>query len=91
MQTLAAHQRQEQRIGKLGRPWLGWGPYLWTDGLRGRSDGLKWRCTDVQSDGTHPSPDGVHSVAKQLLNSFTSDPTTRPWFVAAGRLAPKSR
>jgi hypothetical protein len=63
------------------RPWLGWGPYLWTDGLRGRADGLVWRCSDVQPDGTHPSPTGVHKVAKLLLLFFKGDVTTRPWFL----------
>jgi len=72
----------EQRIsGQPTRPWLAWGPYLWTAGLRGREDRLVWRCTDTQSDGTHPSPAGVHKVAKQLLELFKADITTRTWFL----------
>ena len=49
---------QDRMAGKLKGPWLGWGPYLWTDGLRGRSDGLVWSCEDVDEDGTHPSKSG---------------------------------
>lgn len=71
-----------QRIGRrLARPWVGWGPYLWTDGTHGRSDGLTWTCADVRGDGTHPSPSGAEKVAHLLLEFFTSAPTARPWFV----------
>jgi hypothetical protein len=72
---------QERMNGKLKGPWLGWGPYLWTDGLFGRHDGLSWDCTDVQDDGTHPSKTGALKVANLLLTFFKSDPTARPWFL----------
>jgi hypothetical protein len=78
----------EDRIkAEPNRPWLGWGPYLWTDGLRGRADGLVWRCSDVGADGTHPSSDGVHTVAKLLLRFFKGDVTTRAWFLRGGGLS----
>src|SRR5439155_14747287 len=64
----------------LGRPWLGWGPYLWTNGTIGRSDGLVWHCTDSQSDGTHPSTSGSQKVAALLLTFLKIDPTSQPWF-----------
>ena len=71
----------EDRInGKVGGPWLAWGPYLWTDGTKGRSDGLVWTCQDVQSDGTHPSAIGQQKVADLLLNFFKADDTAKPWF-----------
>ncbi|MCA1554437.1 MAG: hypothetical protein LC737_08665, partial [Chloroflexi bacterium] len=61
--------------------WLAWGPYLWTDGLAGRSDGLVWTCNDVQSDGTHPSESGRQKVATLLLNFFKNDPLAKTWFL----------
>ena len=73
---------QEHMIGKLKGPWLGWGPYLWTDGLLGRSDGLIWSCDDVDDDGTHPSKAGVQKVVNLLVTFFKTDPTARRWFVS---------
>jgi hypothetical protein len=73
---------QDRMKGKLGGPWVGWGPYLWTDGLAGRSDGLVWTCEDVAEDGTHPSPSGQQKVANLLSNFFRTDPTTKRWYVA---------
>jgi hypothetical protein len=70
--------------GKLAGPWLAWGPYLWTNGEKGRKDGLVWTCADVRpSDGTHPSASGQQKVAQLLLSFFTTNATTRPWFVSS--------
>ena len=74
----------DRMLGKLKGPWLGWGPYLWTDGLRGRRDGLVWACEDVGQDGTHPSRSGVQKVANLLLQFFRNDPTARPWYRTRG-------
>lgn len=68
--------------GKLRGPWLAWGPYLWTNGERGRKNGLVWTCDDTRADGTHPSPSGQQKVAQLLLNFFTTNATARPWFVS---------
>src|SRR5204862_7432809 len=66
----------DQRIGGRSRgPWLGWGPYLWTDGTNGRRDGFVWGCDDVTGDGTHPSASGRLKVADLLLHFFSTDPT----------------
>jgi len=63
-------------------PWVGWGPYLWTNGLLPRSDGLTWTCQDVKpGDGRHPDdPTGKLKAAVMLLNFFKNDPTAMPWF-----------
>lgn len=67
------------------RPWIGWGPYLWTDGTRGRSDGFVWTCDDVRaSDGTHPSvPQGQMKVAT-LLQQFFDGSRFTGWYRASG-------
>ncbi|MCY0937635.1 hypothetical protein [Streptomyces sp. H34-S4] len=70
-------------------PWLSWGPYMWADGLGsdgvaggtpGRSDGLEWACSDLESDRVHPGPTGEQKVANLILNQFSTDSTTTPWF-----------
>jgi len=60
-------------------PWLAWGPYLWADGTIARSDGLTWRPSEFQTDGTHPNKDGVEKVAHMLLDFFTTSPYAS-WF-----------
>ena len=74
---------QNRMQGKLRGPWIGWGPYLWADGLRARSDGLTWACDDVRKDGTNPSAAGAAKVARLLLQFFKSDPTAKSWFLAS--------
>jgi hypothetical protein len=73
---------QERIRGKIKGPWLFWGPYLWTDGLAGRNDGLLWNCEDVEQDGTHPSRSGIQKVVTMLTTFFKTDPTARRWYVA---------
>lgn len=71
---------QDRIENRLQSPWIGWGPYLWTDGAKGRLDGFTWTCDDVAADGTHPSASGAAKVARLLLRFFKSDPTAKPWF-----------
>ncbi|MBL8755621.1 MAG: hypothetical protein JNK15_20160 [Planctomycetes bacterium] len=73
--------------GPVLAPWLGFGPYLWTDGTTPRSDGLIWLCADVQPDGTHPSPAGRQKVANLLQQFFTTNAFAAPWYVAPGASA----
>jgi len=79
----AAELNYDPAKGAVVAPWLSWGPYLWTDGLRGRSDGLLSVCpTDLESDFTHPSAlGGVPKVATELLAFFKTDLTATPWFL----------
>lgn len=72
---------QDRIEGKVAGPWLGWGPYLWTNGTKGRRDGLVWECADAAADGTHPSPQGQRKVAAELLAFFRREPTARSWFL----------
>jgi hypothetical protein len=62
-------------------PWLGWGPYLWADGLTPRSDGLIWERNDFEPDGVHPSAQGAFKVATMLLDFFQNDTAAKPWFL----------
>jgi hypothetical protein len=66
-------------------PWMAWGPYLWADGTKPRSDGLFWAPADFGSDGTHPSQRGGSKVGAMLLDFFKSSPESRCW-VLAGQL-----
>ena len=64
-------------------PLFEWGPYLWTDGEKGRAlDGLKWLKEDCGPDGTHPSNSGQQKVAQLLLGFMTSNAHAKPWFTA---------
>ena len=71
---------QDRMQERIRGPWIGWGPYLWTDGEKGRVDGLTWTCPDVRQDGMHPSPAGSAKVARALLRFFKTDPTSKGWF-----------
>jgi len=76
---LAGRLPYEEAGGEV--PWLSWGPYLWADGLRPRSDGLTWACADFREDGTHPSATGARKVADLLLAFVRTDPTAREWYL----------
>jgi hypothetical protein len=64
---------------KGAAPWIAWGPYLWADGTAARSDGLTWKASEYQADGTHPNKEGVDKVAHMLLDFFLNSPYA-PWF-----------
>jgi hypothetical protein len=69
--------------GEVRSPWIAWGPYLWTDGTKGRKqDGMVWLAEDcVPADRTHPSESGREKVARMLLTFLKTDPAAEPWFV----------
>lgn len=71
--------------GTARSPLLLWGPYLWTDGERGRKiDEVVWKPEDTGPDGTHPSDSGRRKVAELLLRFLKTDPTAKRWFTAGG-------
>jgi enterochelin esterase-like enzyme len=67
--------------GPVRSPWIEWGPYLWTDGDKGRKDSFVYLREDLREDGLHPSGKGQTKIAALLLHFFKTDPTTRPWFL----------
>lgn len=69
-------------------PWMAWGPYLWADGTRMRSDGLLWNCSDLQDDGTHPALTARQKVSAMLLDFLKTDAPARPWFLRAPERPP---
>ena len=66
--------------GAVRSPWVEWGPYLWTDGVKGRKDGFTYLREDLREDGMHPSDKGSAKISAIMLNFFKTDPATRPWF-----------
>jgi hypothetical protein len=66
--------------GTVVAPVIMWGPYLWTNGLNPRSDGLIWKRTDVEADAVHPSPTGEEKVALMLNDFFNNSPSAVPWY-----------
>ena len=63
-------------------PWLSWGPYLWANGSEKRHDGFSWEREDfTERDGTHPSESGCRKVAQMLYDFFTTDKTSKIWFL----------
>lgn len=76
----------DQRAGNLNyntiAPWIGWGAYLWADGMNPRSDGVIWERRDLSGDGTHPSQAGREKVGRLLLQFFRNDSLAGDWFLA---------
>jgi hypothetical protein len=70
--------------GDVKSPWLAWGPYLWAAGATPRAaDGFTYEVADVvPGDRTHPSESGRQKVAKLLMDFFTTDTATTPWFAS---------
>ena len=59
-----------------------WGPYLWTNGTKGREgDDVVFKAEDLGGDGTHPSRSGQQKVAEMLLKFLKTEPTAKGWFV----------
>ncbi|HXJ37328.1 MAG TPA: hypothetical protein VMS22_25145 [Candidatus Eisenbacteria bacterium] len=64
-------------------PWLGWGAYLWADGLTPRSDGLTWACGEFSNqDGLHLQMFSSRKVGAMLLDFMLHSPVTQSWFPA---------
>lgn len=60
--------------------WMAWGPYVWSDGINPRIDGLQWFCSDFDSTGYHLSEAGKEKEASLLFNYLISSQTSKDWF-----------
>ena len=68
--------------GPVTAPWLSWGPYLWANGDKKRSDGFHFEMTDFRpNDHMHHSEAGMKKIGQQLSQFFKTDPTTQEWFL----------
>lgn len=80
----AADLNYDPARGPVVAPLLLWGPYIWADGTKARSDGFAWLPHDVRaSDMTHPETSGREKVAYELLSFMHNDATARPWYLAS--------
>lgn len=71
----------DPELAEAKAPFLLWGPYLWSEGTKGRKlDKLVWERGDFVGDGVHPSQTGREKVSKLLLDYFTSSPLAKSWF-----------
>jgi Spy/CpxP family protein refolding chaperone len=79
----------EERAGDLNynsgiAPWITWGPYFWASGSTPRSDGLSYGRDDYRdTDGLHPSFQGIRKIAGFMLKWFENSPYT-PWLKNPG-------
>ncbi len=71
--------------GPVKAPLLLWGPYLWTDGMKPRGDGLVWPPEFLDFDGVHPSDKGKAQITSMLLDFFTTNRNAKPWFTGDSR------
>lgn len=70
-------------VGPVKAPVALWGPYLWTNGVKGReADDVVFEASDLGNDGTHPSSTGRQKVADMLLHFFKTSPMSKGWFLA---------
>jgi hypothetical protein len=79
--TGSAELNYDPAKGPVVAPWIEWGPYIWTDGEKGRKDGFVYLREDLREDGLHPSEKGAAKISAMMLQFFKTDPVTRGWFL----------
>lgn len=65
---------------------VGYGPYLWADGVVARDDGLTWLCSDFKDDGNHPDVGAKVKHSDGLLQFFHEDSVASIGYLSAGAL-----
>jgi hypothetical protein len=71
------------RFGTGNVPWIGWGPYFWSDSTKPNSEGLSWSIADFKTDGANLSEAGQSKAGQLLLDFFKRSELTSCWFLAA--------
>lgn len=73
----------DPKKGNVKAPWLSWGPYLWANGTKKRSDGFFYEMDDfTPNDRTHLMASAQEKVGRLMVEFLRSDSTTRTWFSA---------
>jgi hypothetical protein len=79
-------------LNEQNYPWLGWGAYLWSNGMKPRAVGTScdvagttWSRSEMLTDVTHPNQAGQQKVGKKLLDFFLCSDYSSPWFSANGK------
>ncbi|MBL8843609.1 MAG: hypothetical protein JNL90_18960 [Planctomycetes bacterium] len=70
--------------GPVRSPWVAWGPYLWSDGVEPRSDGLFLDCTDFSPDGGHLGDGGMEKLGARLHHFLKSHRACTRWSILRG-------
>ena len=65
---------------------VGYGPYMWADGMVPRADGLTWLCSDFDDDGNHPGRDAKIKHSAYLLQFFQEDSIASIGYLDTGSL-----
>lgn len=65
---------------------VGYGPYLWADGVVPREDGLTYLCSDFKDDGNHPDVGAKTKHSDGLLQFFHEDSVAGIGYLVSGSL-----
>ncbi|MBK6730074.1 MAG: T9SS type A sorting domain-containing protein [Bacteroidetes bacterium] len=80
--------------GSKKAPFMGWGPYVWADGVNPSSKGLYWNCEEDFADdggGYHLTNGGKNKESNLLRDWALTDPIAKIFFVDGPKWNPVLR